>query len=403
MLRRPTSRRAVRTVGSALRTFLAQEAASGVVLMAAAALALLLANSPLAEGYFAALHRTTGPVLAPAVGAMTVHLWVNDALMAVFFLLVGLEIKRELVDGQLASPARRRLPIAAAAAGMVAPALVYLAVTRGEATMRPGWAIPAATDIAFAIGVLALLGRRVPPALKLFLTTVAIIDDLGAVVIIALVYSHGIDWGALAAAAGIVAVLTACNRRGVVALPAYLLGFAVLWWLVLLSGVHATVAGVIAAATVPVARIEARSPLHRLEHALSPWVAYGIVPLFALANAGVSFAGLAPGVLARPLVIGVAAGLFVGKQAGILGGIAIAERTGFARRPRGVGWTQLYGVALLAGIGFTMSLFIGGLAFAGNAARQDEVKVGVLLGSLASALAGYLVLRYAGPKRRTDA
>ena len=176
-----------------------------------------------------------------------------------------------------------------------------------------------------------------------------------------------------------------------------------LGWLVLRSGVHATVAGVIAAATVPVVRIEASSPLHRLEHALSPWVAFGIVPLFALANAGVSFAGLTFDVLARPLVIGVAAGLFVGKQAGILGGIAIAERTGFARRPRGVGWTQLYGVALLAGIGFTMSLFIGGLAFPGNAARQDEVKIGVLLGSLASAVAGYLVLRYAAPKRRTDA
>ena len=407
MLRLPFRRRVIRPVRSALRTFLAQEAASGLVLMAAAALALILANSPLADAYFAVLHLTTGPMLAPATGPMTVHLWINDALMAVFFLLVGLEIKRELTDGQLASPARRRLPIVAAAAGMIAPALVFLAMTRGDATLRPGWAIPAATDIAFAIGVLALLGKRVPPALKLFLTTVAIVDDLGAVAIIALAYTHSIDWAALAAASGVAALMFACNRRGVSALSPYLLGFAALWWLVLLSGVHATVAGVIAAALVPVTRSRgtpdaARSPLHRLEHALSPWVAFGIVPLFALANAGVSFAGLNPRILVQPLVIGIAAGLFFGKQAGILGGIALAERTGFARRPRGVGWTQLYGVALLAGIGFTMSLFIGGLAF-GDGTAQQEVKIGVLTGSVLSAVAGYVVLRYCVPKRRVDA
>lgn len=395
----------LRRVRSALRTFLRQEAAGGIVLMAAAALALILANTPLADGYFAVLAARTGPVLAPALGPMTVKLWIDDGLMAVFFLLVGLEIKRELVDGQLANPARRRLPIIAAGAGMAVPALVYLVVTGGDAALRPGWAIPAATDIAFAIGVLALLGKRVPPALKLFLTTVAIVDDCGAVAIIALAYSHGIDAVALAVAAGVVLALFAFNRRGVVALWPYLLGFALLWWLVLRSGVHATVAGVIVAALIPVTRSRGtpdavHSPLHRLEHALSPWVAFGIVPLFAFANAGVSLAGLGPGILRQPLVIGIAAGLFFGKQAGILGAVALAERTGLARRPKGVGWTQLYGVALLAGIGFTMSLFIGGLGFPGSAALRDAVKIGVLAGSILSAVAGYLVLRYAVPLRR---
>ena len=395
----PLPRLPLRKVRSALRTFLRQEAASGIVLMAAAAFALIFANSEFANTYGALLHHVTGPVLAPAVGPMTVHLWVNDGLMAVFFLLVGLEVKRELVDGELASPARRRLPIIAAAAGMIVPALVYLAITGGAAALRPGWAIPAATDIAFAIGVLALLGSRVPPALKLFLTTVAIVDDIGAVAIIAFAYSHGIDWIALAGAAGVVLILIALKRRRVWVLWPYLLGFVALWWLVLTSGVHATVAGVIVAAIIPIttapgARDAADSPLHRLEHALSPWVAYGIVPVFAFANAGVSLRGVSATTLADPLVLGIAGGLFLGKQAGILGGVALAERLGIARRPKGVRWRQLYGVALLAGIGFTMSLFIGGLGFPGNAAKQDAVKIGVLAGSIVSAVAGYLVLRY---------
>ena len=400
-----TSRRVARNIRSALRTFLAQEAAGGMVLMAAAAFALIFANSELAPAYFAFLHHKTGPVLAAAIGPMTVHLWINDGLMAVFFLLVGLEIKRELVDGQLASPARRRLPIIAAGAGMAMPALVYLAITGGAPALHPGWAIPAATDIAFAIGVLALLGKRVSPALKLFLTTVAIVDDCGAVAIIALVYSHGIDWIALAGAAGTVLILFTLNRRGVVALWPYLLGFVGLWWLVLLSGVHATVEGVIAAALIPVATSPgapdaAHSPLHRLEHALSPWVAFGIVPLFAFANAGVSLLGVSAATLGDPLVLGIAGGLFLGKQAGIVGGVALAECLGIAKRPKGMRWLQLYGVGLLAGIGFTMSLFIGGLAFPGDAQLQDSVKIGVLGGSLLSAIAGYIVLRYIAPRAK---
>lgn len=379
---------------SVLPAFLKDEAAGGIVLIVAAVLAMVAANSPLAEAYFHLLHAETGPVLAPALGPMTVHLWINDGLMAVFFLLVGLEIKREMVDGDLADPAKRRLPVIAAAAGMIVPALVYLGITGGDPALTRGWAIPAATDIAFAIGVMALLGDRVPAALKLFLTTVAIVDDMGAVAIIAIAYSHGLDFGALAAAAGVLAIMAAMSRHHVRALTPYLIAAALLWWLVLLSGVHATVAGVLAAAFIPIARDEGASPLHRLEHALSPWVAFAIVPLFGFANAGVSLGGLT----LTTLSIAVAAGLFIGKQAGILGGIALAERLKLARRPHGASWMQVYGVALLAGIGFTMSLFIGGLAFPGDAALIDQVKIGVLAGSILSAAAGFLVLRLAPPQ-----
>jgi len=405
MVHLPTPPRAVRKIRSAARTFLAHEATSGIILMAAAALALIIANSPLAEAYFHTLHLATGPVLAPAIGPMTVHLWINDGLMAIFFLFVGLEIKREIVDGRLASPERRRLPVIAAAAGMIVPALVFLAIAGGNPAYRSGWAIPAATDIAFAIGVLALLGPRASPALKLFLATVAIVDDCGAVAIIAVAYTSQLDLIALAGAVGVVLLLLALKQRRVMAIWPYLVGFVALWWLVLLSGVHATVAGVVTAALIPVTKSPgmpeaAESPLHQLEHALSPWVAFGIVPLFAFANAGVSFAGISPAVALDPLVLGITGGLFLGKQAGIFGGVALAERLGIASRPAGMTWMQLYGVALLAGIGFTMSLFIGGLAFPGNAALQDEVKIGVLAGSTLAAIAGYAVLRLCPTKVR---
>ena len=394
-------------VSSALRDFWKSEARGGIVLIAAAIAAMVVANmEATAPGYEALLHLQTGPVLAPAIGPMTVHLWINDALMALFFLLVGLEIKRELVDGELTSPARRRLPVLAALAGMAGPAIVYLAVTAGVPGLARGWAIPAATDIAFAIGVMALLGRRVPPALKLFLTTVAIVDDMGAVAIIAIAYSSGLDWTALALAAGVLGVMALLNRRGVAALWPYLLAFALLWLLLLRSGVHATISGVLAAAFVPVraspgAPDDAHSPLHRLEHALSPWVGYAIMPVFAFANAGVVLGGLPPGAFTAPLVLAIALGLFFGKQAGILGAIALGEATGFARRPHGARWVELYGVALLAGIGFTMSLFIGGLAFS-TRALEAEVKLGVLLGSVASALAGFTVLRLFARRGQED-
>ena len=385
---------APRPPGSALQRFLTSEAAGGIVLIAAAALAMAVANSPLAGVYAAALHFATGPVIAPAIGPMTVHLWINDGLMAVFFLLVGLEIKRELVGGELADPADRRLPVIAAAGGMIVPALLYLAVTGGHGDLARGWAIPAATDIAFAIGILALAGPGVPPALKLFLATVAIVDDIGAVAIIALFYGHGLDAAALGGAAVVLAAMVAMNRLGVTRLLPYLLGFAALWVLVLMSGVHATVAGVAAALTIPIGADEDASPLHRLEHALSPWVAFGIVPLFGFANAGVSLAGASVATLLQPVVLGVALALFFGKQVGVFGGIRLAVALGVAARPGGATWRQVYGVALLCGIGFTMSLFIGGLAFA-DAGTQDAVKIGVLAGSILSAVAGFLVLRLA--------
>ena len=369
--------------------FLASEAAGGIVLLLAAALALAVANSPFAPAYRAMLDTPLGP--------LDVLHWINDGLMTLFFLLVGLEIKRALVDGELADPADRRLPLIAAAAGMIVPALIYLAVVRGDPALWRGWAIPAATDIAFAIGVMALLGDRVPARLKLFLVTVAIADDMGAVAIIALAYGDGLDPMALAVAAAVLAAMAVLNRRGVVRLLPYLLLAALLWLLVLRSGVHATVAGVLAAAAIPVrpspgAPDDAASPLHRLERALGPWVAFAVVPLFGFANAGVA---LDRGALAAPLTVAIVAGLFLGKQAGLLGGVLLAERIGLAVRPAGVSRAQLHGVALLAGIGFTMSLFIGGLAFPARPDLLAQVKAGVLLGSLLSAVAGYAVLRHA--------
>ena len=390
---------------SALRHFLDSEAAGGILLMVAAALALLIANSGLAELYHHFVDAETGPILSPRLGPMTVHLWINDGLMAVFFLLVGLEIKREFLDGQLSTWERRRLPVIAAAVGMVVPALIYLAVSGGRDELHNGWAIPAATDIAFAIGVLALLGSRAPTSLKLFLTTVAIADDLGAVVIIALAYTQSLDTLALGAAAALWVALYAAGKSGVRQLSVYLIGGAALWYAVLLSGVHATVAGVLTAAAVPLVRTPAapdaaHSPLHRLEHAVAPWVAFLIVPLFGFANAGVTLSGVGLGQLIAPLPLAIAAGLFIGKQLGIFGAVWLAVRFGLAGRPSGATWLQVYGVALLCGIGFTMSLFIGALAFPGRSDLVEEAKLGILAGSIASALAGYAVLRLAGPHRQ---
>ncbi|PZQ61923.1 MAG: Na+/H+ antiporter NhaA [Sphingomonas taxi] len=392
---------------SVLRAFLSSEASGGAVVIAAALLALVAANWPATAALYAGLvHHVLGPVLAPDLGAMTVHLWINDAAMALFFLLVGLEIKRELVDGQLAAWDRRRLPFIAAACGMVAPAATFLLVTRDLPALHRGWAVPAATDIAFAMGVMALLGRRVPPQLKLLLATVAIVDDMGAVAIIALAYTDALHLLPLAAAGALLAILFALNRRGVQMLWPYLLLGAALWLAVLRSGVHATVAGVLLAAVIPIrcspgAPDDARSPLHRLERALHPWSAWVIVPLFAFVNAGVGVRGGAAA-FTQPLVIAVAAGLFLGKQVGIFGGIRLAVRLGWARLPGGVSWWQVHGLALLAGIGFTMSLFIGGLAFADAPHLAEAVKLGVLAGSLLSAVTGLLVLALAS-RRRGDA
>lgn len=375
--------------------FRPSEAAGGIVLIFAALLALAAANSPLAGTYAGALDYATGPVIAPATGTMTVRLWIDDALMAVFFLLVGLEIKRELSGGALARPADRRLPVIAAAAGMAVPALLYLAVTGGAAHLLRGWAVPAATDIAFAIGILALAGPRVPASLKLLLATIAIVDDIGAVAIIALFYGRGLQLFALGGAAMVLTGMALLNRAGATRLWPYLLGFVALWVLLLLSGVHATIAGVATALVVPIRADAHVSPLHRLEHALGPWVAFAVVPLFAFANAGVPLGGVTRATMLQPLVLDIALALFLGKQAGVFAGIRLAVALGLARAPGGVSWLQVYGVALLCGIGFTMSLFVGGLAFPGDAATRDAVRIGVLAGSVLSAAAGYCVLRFA--------
>lgn len=395
-----------RRTTSALRDFLRSEASGGIVLIVAAALAMIVANLPAtAHFYEELLHFHTGPVISPIYGDMTIHLWINDGLMAVFFLLVGLEIKREFVDGRLASWDRRRLPVVAAAAGMVVPAVIYLGIAGADPTLHAGWAIPAATDIAFAIGVLAILGRHAPTSLKLFLTTVAIVDDMGAVAIIAIAYTAQINTLALMGAAMVMGAMYVLNRSGVKKLWLYLALFVVLWYFVFLSGVHATIAGVLTAMMIPITKSpghpdDAESPLHRLEHALVPWSAYFIVPLFGFANAGVSLAGMTPAVLFLPLPLGIAAGLFLGKQIGIFGSIWIAAKTNFAPKPGGCTWAQVYGVSLLAGIGFTMSLFIGGLAFPGREELVSEVKIGVLTGSILSAVVGFLVLRFAPSPRK---
>jgi Na+:H+ antiporter, NhaA family len=382
---------------SAMRQFLRSEAAGGILLIAAAALALIVANSPLADAYFHLLHMETGPVLTPKLGAMTVHLWINDGLMSLFFLLVGLEIKREFIDGHLSNWADRRLPFIAAAGGMAVPAIVYLMTTGGDPALGRGWAIPAATDIAFALGLLALLGKRAPTSLKLFLTTVAIVDDVGAVAIIALFYTASLNWLAFGASLAVLAGMFAMNRVGVKHPAWYFMAFVLLWYFELLSGVHATVAGVLAAMAVPIVKTPAApdaedSTLHRMEHALHPWVAFGIVPLFGFANAGVALSGGAG--LTDTLPLAIALGLFAGKQAGVFGSVWVAVKLRLATRPAQASWMQVYGVSLLCGIGFTMSLFIGGLAYP-HAPEADAVKIGVLGGSLLSALAGLAVLRFA--------
>ncbi|MER9347734.1 Na+/H+ antiporter NhaA [Mesorhizobium sp. M0227] len=381
---------------SVFREFLDSEAAGGIILMVAAALALIVANSPLAETYFSALHAYLGP--------LSVSHWVNDGLMAVFFLLVGLEIKREMLDGQLSTWPRRVLPGIAAAGGMVVPALVYVAVNRNNAAALSGWAIPTATDIAFALGVLSLLGSRVPASLKVFLTALAIIDDLGAVIIIAIFYTSGLSLAYLGAAFAVIAALVVLNRMRVMTLVPYLVLGVILWMLVLKSGVHATLAGVALALTIPLERSAGighdldHSPLHRLEHGLHKIVAFVVIPIFGFANAGVSLAGLSVSALIEPLTLGVAAGLVVGKLVGVFGSSALAIRLGLADLPANAGWMHMIGISLLCGIGFTMSLFIGLLAFAGDVALQDAVKVGILAGSFIAAILGAAVLLMAPAK-----
>ncbi len=379
---------------SPLHAFLESGAAAGVLLVFAAANALTIANSPLSVVYFAVLD-------AKLAGLSVLH-WINDALMAIFFLVVGLEIKREFIEGQLATWPRRALPAAAALGGMVVPALIYLLVSRGDPAAIRGWAIPTATDIAFALGVLALLGPRVPVSLKVFLTALAILDDLGAILVIAVFYTGELSLTALSGAAACLALLTVLNLRNVRQLGIYLALGVALWAFILQSGVHATLAGVALAMTIPLGGYgqesdePEHSPLHTLEHSLQPYVSYFVVPVFGFANAGVSLAGMSPSALVAPIPLGVMLGLFLGKQVGVLGFAWLTLRLGYGSMPAKAGWTQLYGVALLCGIGFTMSLFIGSLAFADDASAMDATKVGVLVASTASAVLGYVVLHVAG-------
>jgi len=387
-----------RPLRSALRQFLETEASSGILLMLCAVLAIAVANSPLAEPYHHALHAK--------IAGIAVEAWVNDALMSLFFMLVGLEIKREFLHGRLRTWPSRILPGMAALGGMIQPAIIYVAFNWTSPQTLGGWAIPAATDIAFALGVLSLLGPRVPASLKVFVTALAVLDDLGAVVIIALFYTDHLSLPLLGGAALIFAALIALNRTGHRQLWAYLaLGF-VMWVLVWRSGVHATVAGVLLALTIPAEATsghgeDAHSPLLVLEHALAPWVAFAILPVFAFANAGVALGAGGLEALFHPVTLGVAAGLFLGKQIGIFAAVWIAIRSKLVALPGHVSWMQIYGVSLLCGIGFTMSLFIGHLAFAQQPELMEETKLGVLIGSIASALGGALILRFA-PKPRSE-
>lgn len=385
-------------IQSTLRNFLDNEASGGIILMAVAVLALLTANSPAADIYFHALHVYIGP--------LSLQHWINDALMALFFLLVGLEIKREMLDGQLATWSRRILPGAAAAGGMLVPALIYLFFNWSDPASIRGWAIPTATDIAFALGVISLFGRRVPASLKIFLAALAIIDDLGAVVVIALFYTAELNLAALAGAAIVIVNLVAFNRMGVKVLWPYLALGVALWLLVLVSGVHATLAGVMLALTIPLKVTPGKpeadpadSPLHRLEHALQKPVAFLIVPIFGFANAGVSFAGVSLATLVEPITMGVAAGLLLGKLVGVLGTVLMLVKLDLADLPAEASWGQMTGTALLCGIGFTMSLFIGLLAFE-DPAIQDRVKIGILMGSAAAGLLGAAFLATFGRRAR---
>ncbi|MCO8166392.1 Na+/H+ antiporter NhaA [Pseudomonas sp. 21LCFQ02] len=381
--------------------FFQLEAAGGLLLIAAAAAALIINNSPLSWLYNAFLE---APVVAQ-IGSLQIAkpalLWINDGLMALFFLVIGLEVKREILEGHLSNPAQIILPGAAAIGGMVVPAAIYVLLNMNNSTALGGWAIPMATDIAFALGVLALLGKRVPLSLKLFLMTLAIIDDLGAIIVIALFYSGELSHLALGLAALSLLTLIILNRLGVVRLAPYLLVGLVLWVCVLKSGVHATLAGVALAMCIPL-RTQAGedSPLLSLEHGLHPWVAFAILPLFAFANAGVPLAGLSLESFTHPVSMGISAGLLLGKTLGVFGLTWLVVACGLAKLPSEANWGQVLGVSILCGIGFTMSLFVGSLAFVPGVSPFAGVdRMGILTGSLLAALIGYAVMAMASAKR----
>lgn len=381
---------------NALRNFFRLEAAGGILLVLAATVAVLVDNSPLAPWYDALLRLPVGVRIGELGLTKPLLLWVNDGLMAIFFLLVGLEVKREILEGELVGFTRLLLPTVAAIGGMVVPALIYVAMNWTDPTALAGWAVPTATDIAFALGVMSLLGSRVPLALKVLLTAIAIIDDLGAIIVIAVFYTADLSPISLLLASCALAGLAVLNRFGVCRLAPYLLLGVLLWVFVLKSGVHATLAGVAVGLAIPLGQRKDDSPLRRLEHMLHPWVAYAILPFFAFANAGISFADMAWDSLQDPLTMGIAVALFFGKQVGVFGAIALIMKSGLGEHPKDVGWGGLYGMALLTGIGFTMSLFIASLAFL-DPVQINAARLGIIVGSLASGVAGYFVLARAYP------
>ncbi len=382
----------------AIRKFFELESAGGIVLMAAAALAIMAANSPLASLYDALLTLPFTIALGEAAISKPLLLWINDGLMAIFFLLVALELKRAILAGPLAGE-QVLLPIMAAIGGMAVPALIYAVINVGDAAALRGWAIPAATDIAFALGVMALLGNRVPLSLKILLTTIAVIDDLGAIIVIAIFYTSDLSLASLALAGAAIVALAFLNQRGVTRLAPYLIVGVLLWAFVLKSGVHATLAGVVVGLAIPLRAADARgeSPLRHLEHMLHPWVAYGILPVFAFANAGLPLLGLALDQFVGTVPLGIILGLVAGKPIGVLAGAAVALALFRVRLPAETTPKMLIGMAVLTGIGFTMSLFIGSLAF-DSVAQSNAVRLGVLFGSLVSALIGSLVLLAASAK-----
>jgi len=388
------------------RQFFALESAGGILLIVAALLAMILINSPLSSFYRTLLDMPVEIRVGAFEIAKPLLLWINDGLMALFFFSVGLELKREFVEGQLSSLSQVVLPAAAAVAGILLPALFYYGLNQDDPVRLRGWAIPTATDIAFALGIVALLGRRVPLALKLFLMTLAILDDVGAIVIIALFYTADLSLLSLSVAGSALLVLFILNRMKVVDIPIYIFVGLIMWASVLKSGVHATLAGVMLAMMIPMRdpKNPQHSPLLELEHSLASTVAFFIVPVFAFANAGVPLAGFTLEQVFSPVPLGVMVGLFLGKQLGVFSAFWLFVKLGWAKMPSGAGWLQIYGIALLTGIGFTMSLFIGSLAF--EHAGQEyikEVRLGILIASFLSAVAGYLLLRFApAPKAATS-
>ena len=392
----------IQYISKPFKWFFKLEAASGLVLLFAAVIALIISNSDLSNAYFDILNS----YLKLGVGIFSLKLsvlhWINDVLMAIFFFLVSLEIKREFIQGELSNPKQALLPIVAAVGGMVVPALIYIAINFKDPVTLKGWAIPSATDIAFSLGVLSLLGKRVPLSLKVFLTALAIIDDLGAIVIIAFFYSGEVQYFYLLLMLGCLIILLILNKFNVRNFIPYLIVGLFLWEFTHVSGIHATIAGVLLALTIPHKSSDKKhsgSLLLKLEHAISPYVAFGIMPIFAFANAGVSLEGVTFASLMSPVPLGILCGLFFGKQIGVFIFSYISIKLNFAEMPNNSDWLKLYGVGILTGIGFTMSLFVGNLAFADATTHTDGVKIGVLLGSLLSTVFGYSLIFFGSKKK----